>query len=242
MSKIKLNQALAAEGQYKARAAEAVKWYTGGIRSFVMNGFIRSYEPRHEEGDQVKPEESLVQATASGVMTEMVRYYAPFVDAVGTKDYGNIIAKVDVVVDGAVICERASVPFLLFLEKTIGEFRQFINALPQRDRARRWEGAGPVKDSPVEEKLRTVKTQVPIELAPATKEHKAQVQLVSKDGWIGTWQTVHKSGAASQEEKEALLGRCDKLLHAVRAARELANTTEVETVEVAGRLFGYLFE
>ncbi len=161
---MKLNQALAQEGQYKARAAEAVKWFTSGIRGFTMDGFVRSYEPRDDEGDRLPQEEKLVQATAGGVMKEMVRYYAPFVDAVGTKDQGNVVASADLVVGGAVIYEKATVPFLLFLEKVVGEFRVFVNALPQRDKAKRWNGDGDVKEAPAEEKIRTVKTQVPIEL------------------------------------------------------------------------------
>lgn len=83
---------------------------------------------------------------------------------------------------------------------------------------------------------------LPGPVSSATKEHKAQVMVMERANFVGTYQTVHTSGAYSQEEKETLLLRADTLLGAVRRAREQANTTEIETREVAKYLFNNIFK
>lgn len=240
---LKLNQALAAEAQQKGRIEEGRKWIKGGIRSMVMDGALQTYTPLEEGGEQLPPDEKLVQDSCAGVFRELVGYFTPFIDATATKDYGNVVAKADVVMGGMTLLKDAPVPFLLFVEKTLTEWRGFINGMPQRDRGKRWvEQEGDVWVTDPQPKIRTIDIEVPVELSPATVQHKAQVKLATRRTQVGNYEVVHRSGATSQEEKEALLIRCDNLIAAVRAAREGANTTEINAIKVGAKVFHYLFE
>ena len=88
------------------------------------------------------------------------------------------------------------------------------------------------------------KIQKPVVLYEATHEHPAQVQLAGEDVTIGHWKNVKLSGAIPVTEKQAIVARVEKLLRAVKEAREEANATEeVATVpKVAETLFSYVFE
>lgn len=238
---LRLNQALAKESQEKDRAAEGAKWFSAGIRSLVMDGHRRTYEPVDEEGEPLEPEEKLVQYTWRGVMDTLVGYHAPWVDAVATKDFGNLVATSDLVVDGEVVLAGVPVPHLLFLEKIVSTFRTCINNLPTRDRAKRWhEVDGGLAETDPTRKNRTVKQQVPIELSPATPNHKAQVQLSERAVLVGHYETIDITGKIAESHQEGLLANCDKLLAAIRHAREAANATEIQPVEVASKLFEFI--
>jgi hypothetical protein len=95
MQNLNLSQALAREAQEKDRAAEGAKWYTTGIRSMVMDGFRRTYEPVDDDGEPLAPEEKLVQDNWYHVMQQLIGYHAPYIDAVATKDFGNLMATAD---------------------------------------------------------------------------------------------------------------------------------------------------
>lgn len=241
--KLKLNQALAEEALQRTRRDEGHKWFTAGIRSMVMDGARKIYTSNDEDGEQLPPDEKIVQDTAPNVLSQLVGYYVPYMDAVATKDFGNVAASADVVLDGKVVIEAAPVPFLLFVEKMLGEWRGYINAMPQRDRAKRWvRQEGMVWETAPVTQNRSIKEKVPVEVSKATKEHPAQVLVTERAVFVGTYQTTHTSGAYSQEEKEKLLLRVDTLLGAVRRAREQANTTEIDAKEVAKYLFNNIFK
>ena len=242
-TKLKLNQALAEEALQRTRRDEGHKWFTAGIRSMVMDGARKVYTPNDEDGEQLPPDEKIVQDTGPAVLRQLVDYYIPYMDAVATKDFGNVEARADVILDGKTVLAGAPVPHLLFVEKMLGEWRGYINAMPQRDRAKRWERQeGDIWETDAVTQNRSIKAQLPVEVSPATKEHKAQVMVMEKANFVGTYQTVHTSGAYSQEEKETLLHRIDALLGAVRRAREQANTTEIDTRDIAQCLFNNIFK
>lgn len=85
--------------------------------------------------------------------------------------------------------------------------------------------------------------QKPIVLYAATPEHPAQTQLITEDVLAGYWSTVKQSGAMPATEKLALLERIDKLLRAVKDAREAANMIdEVKVPDVGAAIFNYLLK
>ena len=238
---LKLNQALAREMQEKERAAEGWKWFTAGVRSLVMTGHRRTYEPVDVEGEPLAPEEKVVQDNWHDVMHSLMDYTVHHIDATAAKDFGNLLATADLKVDGEVMLAGVPVPHLLFLEKQVSMFRGAINSLPTRDRAKRWrEVDGHLAETEPAKKNRTIKQQVPVQLAPPTKEHKAQVALAEKAVLVGTYETIDVTGAISEGLQEHFLRNCDRLLVAIRHAREEANTTEVEPVTVANKLFDFI--
>ena len=60
---------------------------------------------------------------------------------------------------------------------------------------------------------------------------------------VGHWRNVKLSGAIPVTEKQALVARVEKLLRAIKEAREEANAFEEVTVpKVADMLFSYVFK
>lgn len=240
--KLRLSQALAREQQEKGRASEAQKWFGEGIRAFQMSGMKRTYTPIDEDGEKLPDEEKLIQHTWQSIVRTLRDYYEEYIDAVATKDYANQVAKADVVLDGRTLVEGAPVPYLLFLEKALTDWRSFISKMPQRDRGQRWQGnTGQWESEPVTQN-RTVKQKVPIVLYDATKDHPAQTQLVEKAVLTGHFRTINHSAELTFEEKERLMARVDRLIQAVRSAREEANSTQIDSVTLAAKLFDYIFD
>lgn len=81
-------------------------------------------------------------------------------------------------------------------------------------------------------------------LYPATTEHPTQTQLIAEDQIVGFWHQVKQSGAMCKPEKQDLAERVEKLLQAVKQAREEANTRDETPVHgsIGGKIFDYLFE
>src|SRR5690606_717028 len=160
------------------------------------------------------------------------------------KDWANTQARADVVVDGEVLLEQVPATYLLFLEKQLAELAVFVKRIPILDPAEEWhrdEAAGLFKTPPTTA-IRTKKVQRPIVLYQATKEHPAQTQLISEDVVVGTWLTIKHSGALPAARKQTLLERIERLIDAVKFARERANGVPAPRREVGERLFEYLFQ
>jgi hypothetical protein len=90
-------------------------------------------------------------------------------------------------------------------------------------------------------RLVTAKVQEPLVLYPATEQHPAQTQLITKDVVTGQWDERKFSGAATRADQEALLGRIRKLQEAVKLARETANSAEVDKQRVGSPILDYVF-
>ncbi|MFT5681167.1 MAG: hypothetical protein ACI8RZ_002073 [Myxococcota bacterium] len=87
---------------------------------------------------------------------------------------------------------------------------------------------------------KTRKVQRPIVLYDATEHHPAQTQLITEDIIVGWWETVRHSGAIPSPRKQLLIERADRVLKAVRFAREEANDAEAAEKKVGEALFDYL--
>jgi hypothetical protein len=135
------------------------------------------------------------------------------------------------------------VSFLLFLEKQLTDIRTFVGNLPVLDPAESWsedKNSGLYRTEPTSTH-RTKKVQKPIVLYPATPEHPAQTQIITEDVIVGFWSQVKQSGAIPRPQKLIILDRVERLLKAVKEAREAANIQEeVKTPDIGAAIFGYL--
>jgi hypothetical protein len=86
----------------------------------------------------------------------------------------------------------------------------------------------------------TRKVMQRFEKAPSTDKHPAQVDIVSIDETCGYHNQTNISGMTTPKKKSELLGRLDKLIHAVKTARARANDTEVTKEKLSGKLLKYL--
>lgn len=215
-----------------------------------LSGITRTYQPRDEDGEKLPGESTLVQETVEQLNERVADTLTRLFDVTATKDWANADAAADVVVLGDddvpdFILEDVPVTYLLFLEKELEKVRTYVAKLPTLDPAFKWEpaptaGEGVWRTVPVVT-TKTKKVPKAHVLYPHSDKHPAQVQAYTEDVVIGDWTTVRFSGAVTQERRQELLERVDRLVQAVKFAREEANTETVEDVKVGKQVFDYLF-
>lgn len=240
----KLCQIVAAE---KGRRAEinrqVTDWYHKLQKGELFQGQLRQYKPLDEEnGVKLPDERQVLQQQVPTVLAELSKLWTALFDITATKDFGNQTAKADVVVDGTVLVPQAPVPYLLWLEKQLTDLHTVIGKIPTLDPGIQWT-LDPNTDSyraaPVDTN-KTEKQPQSYEKSPATDKHPAQVEFFWKDVTIGTWTTTKFSGALPAREVREMLDRLAKVRDAVKYAREEANGTVVEDVQVGQAVFDFV--
>jgi len=241
----KLNQIIAIEKGIKARVyGELTELHKAIQKPDLFNGFAKTYLKKEDDGEDLPQERKRAQFVVSDLLRRVQVSGTELMDVTARKDWTNCAATADVIVDDEPILEDVPVSFLLFLEKQLTDMRTFVDNLPVLDEAESWsrdEHSGLFKTEPTQTH-RTRKVQKPIVLYPATPEHPAQTQLITEDVIAGFWSQVKQSGAMPKPDKQALATRVEKLLQAVKQAREAANSMdEVETPRVGDVFYGYIF-
>jgi hypothetical protein len=191
-------------------------------------------------------EETAIDTTVSEKLDHMQGALVRWLDAVAQKERTNQDARADLVVDGQVILKDAPATFLLGLEDKFKAIRAVYEEIPTLAPGRTWlpdaghAKKGVYKVSPDEVKIRTKKVAKPVVLYEATKEHPAQVKEMTEDVTVGTITTEHWSGMISPAEKSDLLERIDKLIRAVKKARQRANSVDIVKINVGRALFAFI--
>lgn len=240
---MKLAQHLGVEQKTRTRVhREVTELYRRSCQVELFNGFNRTYRPVDDDGDELPPESRRVQYKVDEVLAELRRLSSQRMDAVATKEWGNTTAKADVVVDGQTVIADVPVGYLLFLEKQLDELHVFLRGLPTLDPSETWEldrGDGLFRSEPTTtQKMRKVpRSHV---LVPATEHHPAQAETYHEDVIVGEWTRVLRSGAVHQVRVDDLCRRVIKLRDAVIAARQLANTVDIEEQKVGAAIFEFI--
>jgi hypothetical protein len=241
----KLNQIIAIEKGVKSRVyGEITTLHKESQKTEVFSGFIKNYRKKSDDGEDFPPERKRVQVIAGELLKQVAKLQTELFDVEATKDWGNCHARADVVVEGQVLLKDVPATYLLFLEKQLSDMRTFLEKLPTLDEAEEWalDPNSNIYRSERTSTHRTRKVQRPIVLYEATKEHPAQTQLITEDVIVGWWDSTKHSGALPVPRKVVLLERVDRLMKAVKVAREKANDAEVEQKEAGEAIFGYLFD
>lgn len=246
MAKAKLNQIIAIEKGIKSGVySQLTELHKASQKAELFNGFQKTYQKKDDDGESLPSEGKRVQFTVGNVLQTSERILSELMEVTARKDWTNSVATADVVVDDKPILSGVLVTYLLFMEKQMTDYRTFVANLPVLDVAEDWDldvNSGLFKTEATSTH-RTKKVQRPLVLYPATPEHPAQTQLVTEDIIAGFWETVKQSGAMPAPEKAALLARVEKLLKAVKEARESANmAVEVEAPNVGTAVFNYLLK
>ena len=213
----------------------------------VFSGLSQTYRPRDEEnGIQYPADSKTVQTTVLEVIENFRRPTSRLLDVISAAENTNTNARGDIVVDGQTIASDVPVTFLMQLEKYLErEFRGLINKFPTLDPAETWDVSNSqragVYESKPRETAKTRKVPTVITLAPATDKHAAQAQLVNVDEVEGYWEKKLFSGAITATDKADYLERIEKLIAAVKKAREQANDIEVVDKPIGDALLNYVF-
>lgn len=202
-----------------------------------------------EGANPVTEEQSDIQSTIASEINWIVGILAKSLDASHHIDVANTLAKADVVTEeGETILRDVPATSLLQLEKRLKEIHDLAVAIPTLDPAKGFQQdpqrtKGHFKAREVS-KTRTKKAPKVIELSPATKEHPAQVQLITEDVPVGTILEQEWSSLITPATKADVIDRCDILLRAVKKARAKANEQEVDVTssKIGKKLLDYVFQ
>lgn len=241
----KINQIIAIEKGIKAASYAAVSEVHKVIQKpELFNGMRRVYRPLDDQGEHLPDEGKRVQYLVPDALKTVEQRLGELINIVARKDWANCVATSDLVVEGHVIARDVPVTYLLFLEKQLTDIHTFVGTLPTLDEGESWtfdENSGMYRSAEVMTH-RTQKVAEPIVLYPATPEHPAQTQIITKDVLVGHWSQTKFSGAMPRPAKNAMLARVAKLLQAVKMAREAANGRDEieEQQDIAKLLFDYV--
>ncbi len=242
----KLNQVVAVEKTVKESVnKQTAPLFHAAKNAALFAGLSKTYESAEEGGEELPAESVRVQNIVQDVLEDFSKPMAKLFDVQFTKENANTGASADVVVDGNVLIKDAPVTFLLQFEKQlIQEVRGLIVSLPTLDPSQEWEASSSdragVYETPVVKRHRTKKIQRALVLYPAEGQHPAQTQLVTEDILAGYWSEKRSSGAITGQRKQELIEKIDKLIVAVKQAREAANNVTVEEKAVGAEVFQYL--
>lgn len=240
----KLNQIIAIEKGIKSRVyGEITNLHKASQKPDLFNGFTKTYQSKEQDGETFPAESKRVQFRVNEVLSSVAHLSTELMEVTARKDWTNCAAKADVVVDGTVVLALVPVSHLLFLEKQLTDIHTFVEKLPVLDESEDWttdSNSDLFKTQPIQTH-RTKKVQKPIVLYNATPQHPAQTQLITEDVIVGYWSQVKASGAMPRSRKQQLLERTEKLLQAVKEAREAANgMDEIKSPSVGDAIFSYI--
>lgn len=242
----KLNQVLAVEKGIKVRTYSELTALDKKLQKpALLTGISRVYAPLADDAAEALPAEAtLVQLRVTDALEQIVKLSVEAWDITATKEWSNMGATADIVVDGTTLLGGVPVTFLLFLEKQLTDVRTMIGRLPVLDPAYTWtqDQVSNSWKTPVVQTHRTKKEANVVVKYAATAEHPAQTELFFEDRIVGFWNTTHFSGSLPAADRDAMMERVDALLNAVKTAREAANSIEAPNQTVAGALLGYVFQ
>lgn len=241
-----LNQVIAVLKGAKTRAQSILTESHKTLqKEALFEGLNRSFEKTKADYPDLPDENKPIQARADELIKDAIKSIIPYLDTQATLDEGNTTARADIIVDEKILLSKVPVTFLLVLEKELTDLHTFVSKLPLLDVAKDWEPnqdvTGFFRTRPVKT-IRTQKMQKALLKYPATPEHPAQTEIITEDDAVGYWVSVHISAAIPRPIQKKMIERVEKLQHAVKLAREEANSGVVSEVKAGGILLNYIFK
>lgn len=240
----KLNQIIAVANGKKTKTQEILtEIYKKVQKPELFQGLSRTYRPLDENGETKPPESKVMQSSVNEAITEFSNSIADLMDVVYTQDEANCLARADVVVDGRTVAQNVPVTHLLFMEKQLVDIRTFISKLPVLDPSENWsfDQNRACYVTPTTFTNATKKILRAFEKSPATNSHPAQVETYSEDVKVGEWDLVKFSTAMPVKTKKEIAERVEKLIEAVKFAREQANSSEIEQKKIGKNIISFIF-
>lgn len=232
------------EGVFKKIIEETKATFKNKPAHFL--GSHRKLEMFADDDKVEYPEEhKAIDETVNAKLAYTAKPIKRYFDAILQKEATNQEAKADLVVDGKVLAEGLPATFLLGMESRLKIVRSIYTEIPTLDPGIEWEedkskGKDIFKTKFPEEKLKTAQTVQHKVLYDATKEHPAQIERWQEVVNTGKFIKQTWSGMISPYEKSMYLERIDKLIRAVKKARQKANTAEVVKLNIGETLFNYI--
>jgi hypothetical protein len=231
------------EGEYKKILDETKNTFSKKEDHFF--GFVRKLVMFDENAPETPDEHKEMVTTVHDKLEYSKDAITRYIDAVLQKESTNQIAVADLVIDGMTIAVGLPATFLLGLETKLKHIREMYETIPTIPPGIKWEH-DPTKGDHVysmtypEVKFKTEKIFKVQVLYEATDKHPAQVEKIPETKDVGRYEKYTWSGMMSPAEKSMVLGRIDKLIRAVKKARQRANSAEVMDRSIGEDLFRYI--
>lgn len=240
----KLNQIIAVEKGIRNRADKVISTLYNKIQKpDLFSGMSKDYRSKDDEGDQYPSESVKVQQRANDSLVNFSTEFAKIADVVLTKEIGNQQARATLDIDGI---PEANLPvtYLLFLEKWLNDIHTFISKLPELEPDQDW--TYNVQQDLYRNATQTTKKtkkipRVLVKFAPTT-QHAGQSDVWYEDVLEGYWDTTKLSGKMAPATKRLMLDQVEKLIDAVKKAREEANSLEVTQQSIGHDLLAFITE
>lgn len=241
---MKLHQALALmKGATSDAHSVITRAHHDLMKSQLLTGRRKVYRAADDEDALTFPTEyQKVQIKAKDVIAEMLPSQVRLFDVTAARDFSNTQAVADVTVDGVIIVEDAPVPYLLWLEKKLGELEIFVKKIPVLNPEFNWspDDAEGWVSHPVET-TKSKKAKKVLTLHPGNDKHPPQVQPYDEDVVQGYWTSVQYSGALPQADVNTLIKRVRKLQDAVKVAIAEANSVTADDPKPGKKIFDFVF-
>lgn len=253
----KLFEILAVEGDAQGRAVKLVtettqvfknkeNLFKGRKRTLNLFGKDPTKEDELTAVEQKDSTVTKVESTVPDSLNYLGCILGNYWDVMYQKEATNQLAKADIEVDGLILMSKVPVTFLLCMENRLKDLRPVLEAIPTLAPGIMWRVD---KDYQLSYVYRTpdmydVKTKEDTEyriVAQPTDKHPAQVVPVKAQFNVGRYTTIDWSGLISPAEKARLLEHFDKVLMAVKQARQRANNVDAISYKVGDKLVGALF-
>lgn len=246
---MKLYELIAVEGGHKGQAektrADLVNTFDKKRHHFMEQ--VVTFTSNVEGSMPVTEKQLSLQATVHDELEWITGIWAKALDMSYLVADGNTKARADVVLeDGTELMKDVPATALLELEKRAAEMHALAMSVPTLDPAKGFQPDANrgrhIYRAAEDVKPRTQKQQIPLVLYEATKEHPAQVNLVSHDVLIGSVKTQEWSGLVTPAEKAEMIGRAEMLQRAIKKARSRANAVEMtDDVKIGVKLLNFVF-
>lgn len=243
----RLHQLLAVEKGVRSHAQSIIdRAYHTLQRGELFNGMARIWEPEQDDGPVFPNERSIVQQQVPDILDQFRDAMGEKLDVWFKRDTTNQIAKANVVVDGQILIKDAPVTFLLAIEKEFVDIKTFIEKCPTLDSAKEWNkdtNSGLYKTIDPIKTQKTQKVEEAQTVIQPTEHQPGQYHVFKRDVLLGYWSQVSESGAIPATLKRQWLDKANKVLRAIRDAREEANATPlVDTGKNVGEeVFNFIF-
>ena len=231
------------EGKAKVVITEASKVFSKSPNLF--NGSVKTYKPFVEDGIEYPSEHQAMATTVPAKLKYVGESIAAWFDVLAQKETTNQIAKASVVVDGVTLIEEIPATLLLGLESRLKAIRAMYVEIPTLPMAIEWQQA-PAKGEGVweavhpEETFKTAKSMKSMVLYEATDHHPAQIDKWDETINVGKYTKRAWTGMISPAQKAEMLERLDKLIRAVKVARQRANNAEVVKINIGQKIIDFI--
>ncbi len=243
----KLHELLAVEADlkstYNAILLETAKVFKH--KGELFTGFVRTLKWFDDNAPEAPEERKALSTTVPRRLDYQNEHVVRYLDAVFQKELANQQAKADIIVDGKTLAENVPATYLLGLETKLKQLKSVYLEIPTLPPGISWkiddtQGKDVFITQFPEETYKTEKKFKVQVLYEATKEHPAQVEKIPETENVGKYTRYTWSGAITAAEKSKLIGRIDKLLRAVKKARQRANNVDVKKDVIGKKLIDYI--